>query len=207
MKKIKEYFIIIKQLWSNKKTRAWIGLGFYFIFFLILAVLMRISPGSKEPATSTEYTKTSDIKTIISNLEDLSRKDYNYKIVIADIEVIGTVVNGTNSFDYLGNNYIFVCDKIYKRVDSNLELVDNLLNTGIPINLITIDKILNCLQNLDYRYDSYINSNFEVIYDVQSSKMASDLLDTMTVKLYGKDNVTNKIVISYQNNDYVLNIY
>ena len=207
MKKIKEYFIIIKQLWSNKKTRAWIGLVFYFIFFLILAVLMRISPGSKEPATSTEYIKTSDIKTIMSNLEDLSRKDYNYKIVIADIEVIGTVVNGTNSFDYLGNNYIFVYDKIYKRVDSNLELIDNLLNTEIPINLITIDKILNCLQNLDYRYDSYINSNFEVIYDVQSSKMASDLLDTMTVKLYGKDNVTNKIVISYQNNDYVLNIY
>ena len=98
-------------------------------------------------------------------------------------------------------------DKIYKREDSNLELVDNLLNTEIPINLITIDKILNCLQNLDYRYDSYINSNFEVIYDVQSSKMASDLLDTMTVKLYGKDNITNKIVISYQNNDYVLNIY
>lgn len=207
MKKIKEYFIIIKQLWSNKKTRAWIGLVFYFIFFLILAVFMRISPGSKEPVTSTEYTKTSDIKTIISNLEDLSRKDYNYKIVIADIEVIGTVVNGTNSFDYLGNNYIFVYDKIYKRVDSNLELIDNLLNTEIPINLITIDKILNCLQNLDYRYDSYINSNFEVIYDMQSSKMASDLLDTMTVKLYGKDNVTNKIVISYQNNDYVLNIY
>ena len=92
-----------------------------------------------------------------------------------------------------------------------IKLVLNYIKTkGIIISKCNIFIVWSCyiLGNRKYIVGlDCTHTYFEVIYDVQSSKMASDLLDTMTVKLYGKDNVTNKIVVSYQNNDYVLNIY
>lgn len=213
MKKLKERLNnsaivqFIKKTWSNKKTRSWIGLGVYFIFFLILGILIRNSNSEISPGTSSEIKKQSDISTIILNLETISKSDYNYKILLQDEEITVQVKNGTKSFEYNGYKYIFVYDKLYLDNDFNLELISNLLDSNIPIEYITIDNILNCINDSSYKANSTINLDFNVYYDVSSSKFLKvDSVSNIEIEILGSDNITKKIVINYGNQDYILEI-
>ena len=212
MKKLKEKIDnnqtiqFIKKAWSNKKSRSWIGLSLYFIFLILLSIMIR-SSNSTDLITPPELEKKSDISTIVLNLENTSRSDYQYKISINNEEIFGKKQNGTNSFTYSGYNYIYIYDKVYLDNSLNLELVTNLLNSHIPIEYITIDNILNSIKNKDYRYDSIINLDFNLYYDISTLdflKVSTD--DKISICLVGSDNVTNKIIISYMNNNYILEI-
>ena len=93
MKKIKGIVKIIKELWSDKKIRAWIWLGFYFIFFLIISILMRIEPSINENISPSLDDNKSDIEAIMVNINTLSRDDYNYKINIYSVYEIPPAVS------------------------------------------------------------------------------------------------------------------
>lgn len=213
MKKLKEKFNnnekikLIKELWSNKKTRAWVWLGAYFIFFLVLSILMRMDPVSDAPATSSEIDNKSDISTIILNLENLSKSNYQYKLLINSEELNGKVENGTNSFIYAEQEYVFVYNKLYLNKELDLELVENFLNSEIPVAFINLEYILKSINDIQYEIDSTINQDYEVIYRILASDFLNSINeDKLSLKLIGRDNVTNKIVISYKDNNYILEI-
>lgn len=201
-----EKIIFLKKLWANKKFRAWLWLGIYFVFFLVISILLRMSSGVSSPDTNTE--SKYDITTIIENLNNISKSDYNYKILIGDEELVGSVNKGVNSFNYKNNTYIFIYDKLYLQTDSNLELINNLFLTDIPVENITIDNVINYISDLQYTSDSVIKDNFDVIYNIPISKILADSGSNYVIlRLIGNNNITSKVIISYNNSDYILNIY
>ena len=204
MKKLKEKIFdnekvqFIKELWANKKTRSLVWLGLYLIFFIFLGVIMRSTTtedGSVTPSESDIFS----VENVFSNLENTSRENYNYTLLVGEEELVGSVLNGTNSFIYQGNHYIFVYTNLYLQTEENLELVDNFLNSAIPIRYLTLDYILDALNEKDYKTKNVTETEFSVKYNLSTSEFMNDSMDrTIEIVLMGENNVVDKIKINYQ---------
>lgn len=211
MKKVKEYIQIIKKLRANKKTRAWLGMGFYFIFIFILALIIRTSSNINYESDSsagspTEETQKTDIELILSNLQELSKENYEYRISIDNEEIVGSLKNGINSFLYNEDEYLIIYDEVYKKNSGNLELINNFIDDiGFYKEFLNIDNIVLYLDELDNSTYGALENTFEVTYKVKAYQIL-DFFDNNQVmfKLRGEDNKINEIEINYDDVNYVL---
>lgn len=214
MKKLKEKIannekiIFIKNLWSNKKTRSLIWLGGYFIFFLLLSIFMRMSPASPSstPISSTEENKCNP-SVVMDNLNNLSKSSYSYDIMVNNELVSVKIDYGFNTFTYGTDEYVFMYNKLYKNSSDGLEVVDNLLNSNIPIEKLVLSNIVTYLNNINYNNNSIIDINYELDYEVPIDRIFTDELGYFNIKLIGNNNVTDKIVVDYKDEEYILKFY
>lgn len=213
MKKLKEKIFenekvqFVSELWKNKKTRTWVWIGIYFIFFVFLGVSMRMTVPVSEVDESKEPEQNYNIESIILSLEDTSKNDYHYILYVDDEEILGEVLNGANSFDYQGYNYMFVYGKLYLNNDSNLELVEKFWDKNIPVQCLTIDNILNNIKNKEYKEDTFIGPMFKIVYEVSTNEfMNEDIENFLEIVFIGEDNIVQKIEINYDNQSYILEL-
>lgn len=220
MKKLKEkianneFLIWLKEKWSNKRNRSWILLCAYFIFFMILGVMIRTAPSSLEdeltnkPDSNIQHNEEQehDISQVIKNLEILSKYDYHYKLYYDEEVLEGSVTNGTNSFVYQEQEYVFLYDKIYKNNNLNLEAVDYFLDSIIPIEKITISNILESIKDADFEYDYKKENGFQTLYYISGERFIDYPEEEMILQITGVNEIINKIEINYQGNYYILEI-
>lgn len=195
MKNIKEFFTLLKELWANKRWRSWILLGCYIVFFIFLSILFRTSSTSSEIEETNEH----NINVVFTNLETISKEDYQYQLIINYQNVLnGKVINGTNSFVYQGIEYLIIYDKIYSNQDYQLMLTENLFDTLIPIEKINLTNIVSCLKEGTLVYDNVITNGFESMYYIDSNRFVeTDQTNKISVTLTGKEEQVEKIEINY----------
>ena len=80
MKKIKETFKIIRELWKHPKYHALIMLGFYFLFFFILSIMIRTSKNRE--VTEPKIVNTLDNYTMMTSYE------YDVNILLNDTDKV-----------------------------------------------------------------------------------------------------------------------
>lgn len=193
MKKIKEKIFFIKELWSNKKTRALVFFGFYFIFFLVISILFRISPSVDNSVT--QENSDFNVSLILDNFEKYVKNDYKYSFMINNDNITIDVKDGVKNIYYQGNKYILISNKFYLETEYSLELINqNEIFPDILLNVVNIEDLIKELENLTVRYDSVISENFVLIYE-HSFELTTD--DLVTIKLLGNANMVNTITIVY----------
>lgn len=207
MKKWKERFNLLKELWKDKKKRSWILLGCYFVFFIFLGIGFRTTPINNDYEVE-ESKPGYQLSTIISNLESLTRKDYQYELSINNIhEISGKIENGTNSFIYQGIDYIIIYEKIYSNINYQLELVQSVINTFVPIEKLTLNNVISSIKQGTFKYEQVNNNSFEIVYEVNGSYFVSaGELENIEIKLIGENEKVTKIIINYLTDNYELKI-
>lgn len=196
-----------KELWANPKYRSLILLGMYFVFFIGLGIMFRTS--SPVDNNINNVNNTYNINDILTNLATTLREDYQYSIQINNITLIkGNVNNNTNSFSYENEEYLIINNNIYKKELNNLILVDKLLNTSIDINYLTLENILNNIENVE-PIDKQLENNFYFKYNVNLSRFINSSYqsdDIIKIMVNGKKDKVSDIKITNQFDSYIIKV-
>lgn len=128
MKKIKEVVkkIIetIKELKKTPKGRAILFFGFYFIFFLTLAILVRMSPRSNNYVDDNSNKKNDGLS--VEKVETANYKfNYIVKIDNETYEYVGERIEDKELFTFNGGEYYKDNDEYYKKGLSSWVKVDS----------------------------------------------------------------------------------
>ena len=79
--------------------------------------------------------------------------------------------------------------------------------SNIPIEKLVLSNIVTYLKNINYNNNSIIDINYELDYEVPIDRIFTDELGYFNIKLIGKNNVTDKIVVDYKDEEYILKFY
>lgn len=128
MKKIKEVvkkiIEIIKELKKTPKGRAILFFGFYFIFFLTLAILARMSPRSNNYVDDNSNKKNDGLS--VEKVETANYKfNYIVKIDNETYEYVGERIEDKELFTFNGGEYYKDNDEYYKKGLSSWVKVDS----------------------------------------------------------------------------------
>lgn len=146
-KKIKEEinsnegFVIMRDLWNNKRYRSIFWLILYFVFFAIIITSLR-GRYQNQPQVSN--------KSSLDIVESLKLDEYTYEILLNEEPLInGKVENNTNVFTYKDESYVIVGDNVYLEKGSDLIKTDLIKESEliVPVNKIMLDKIGNYIEN------------------------------------------------------------
>lgn len=205
MKKIKEKINKFKQFWANQRYRSFILLGLYFVFFLILSIGFRTA---KPLINLNENNQSFDSKTIVSNLENFIKQDYEYQIQINNqYDIFGKVENGTNSFFYQDKQYTIIYKKLYVNENDTLNLASSFLDTTLNIEDIMVDRIIEKIKQGTLSDDKQTDSKFELLYYIDSLDVSSNgELGAMEIILKGTSEVVEQIEIQVKNDTYIIKI-
>lgn len=129
----------IKKMKKDPKGKAILFFGFYFLFFLFIAVIARMGDRSSiyRPTNN-----SSSFDFTFSNLESNNYK-YNYTITVDDVkyEVIGQKYDNEELFTYLNKNY-YVKDGQFFIEDEIWLKTDNPIPFNNFIDVLNIEKLL-----------------------------------------------------------------
>lgn len=194
-KKIKEEinnnegFVIMKNLWSDKRYRSIFWLILYFAFFTVIITSLR-GRYQNQPVMSND--------TSLDITESLKLDNYTYEILLNEESLInGKVENNTNKFTYKNKSYVIVGDNIYLEKDSDLIKTDLIQNSEIiiPINKIMLDKIGEYIKNqTPEKLDKAVK------YTISLSNLLDGETTNFTMYIYG-DSKIEKIDLNF--NDFV----
>jgi len=206
--KYKDMFIKIKEAWKDPRKKAGIKLLGYFLFFIVLGVIVRISSSFENKEKNYVIDSTNQTTTIDSNetyrekQKSLIENKHNisYEINIGDVfyTINGTVKDNVVE-GYLEENgsikKIIIKDKVMYEVKDGIE-------THIEVNF-DLNKIdLKNLINIFEMNNAYIdNKNNEKIYQYATS------IEDITNNIFVYTNELNifKIIINDDVSEYVLN--
>lgn len=205
MKKIKEKINKFKEIWANQRYRSFILLGFYFVFFLVLSIGFRTS---KSLVDLDETNQSFDSKTIVTNLENFVKQDYEYQIQINDqYEIFGKVENGINSFFYQDKQYTIIYKKLYINENETLNLVSSFLNVTLNIEDIMVDRIIEKIKQGTLSNSKQIDNEFELLYYIDSFDVSSNgEIGAMEIKLKGINEFVEQIEVKIKNDTYIIKI-
>ena len=205
MKKIKEKINKFKEIWANQRYRSFILLGFYFVFFLVLSIGFRTS---KSLVDLDETNQSFDSKTIVTNLENFVKQDYEYQIQINEqYEIFGKVENGINSFFYQDKQYTIIYKKLYINENETLNLVSSFLDVTLNIEDIMVDRIIEKIKQGTLSNSKQIDNEFELLYYIDSFDVSSNgEIGAMEIKLKGINEFVEQIEVKIKNDTYIIKI-
>lgn len=203
--KYKELYLKFREDWKVPRKRAGIKLLGYLIFFIIFAVMVRVTSNIQFDDSSKKVNKEVEIK---ENLESFREKqssllenDHNvsYEIKLGDLtykingDLKDNVING-----YLESNdgikKIIIKDNLLYEVSSTGEV---LLDLGFEMSKLDIDYLVDIMET----NDAYIEDK-DGIKSYQYAISVNDVENTMIV--YTNDKVIEKIVITDLLSEYIL---
>lgn len=186
---MKNFIKLIKELKKTPRGKGILFFGFYFIFFLIIAIVARLVPNN--PITTDNSSNEEDTISI----REVNGYNYNYKYTInVDNNII--YVNGMkdNSEEYLTYNVNNMDFNYYK--SGTLYYIDD-QEVDTPMYLNIIDNIDLLLSNSSY--DSVVNykSGKQILRYQISSSTISNMLNSKDLDI---EEIPNEIRVT-QNND------
>ena len=189
---VKDTDPLIIKLWYNKRTHAMIVLGAYFLFFVILLILVKVSSN----AVKNDNTVDASFLT-----KDLIEKDIRYNVLYKN-----------SSEMYLFSGAKNVEDKLVGTLTHD----GNSLNISINDEECTISPENNeeenkCPEKIKYKYFDIKNLS-DIIKDKKAIHYSSNKLykysinDKLEINLYYDDNkVLYKVVITEPNESFEIN--
>lgn len=172
----------IKQLRSTPRGRGILFFAFYFVFFLVIAILARV--GGTYPAPKYDLSAVRSV----ANLEKIEANNYNFKYTIVvdntsyiylgqkngDVEKFkfneneyyrndGYYINKNNEWTVVENPYVYPEFVIYKNFDINMSTATFISRTeyeqgGSSLNYeITVDSLLKSIDNIVSDLDLEVN--------------------------------------------------
>ena len=153
-----KYIKLIRENLKDPKKKALTQLGLYFIFFLVVAILIR-SADSHVP------TETIIPKTPIENYEEM--KGYVYKVTYTNINKVD-IIEGT----YYDNKSLFTFNNQKYYYEDSLYLIDN--NTYY-------------LSNIEYNISKVFNKNLSSIIKELEEESKTEYKDGTIVTNYTID--------------------
>ena len=132
-----KYIKSIKENLKDPKKKALTQLGLYVIFFVFVAIVLRM------PNNNTEIKVTEESKTPIEYYENMT--SYNYKVTYTNIDKVD-VIEGI----YYNNTSLFTFNNIKYYYDKSLYIIDN-------------DSYY--LGNIEYNVSKIFNKNFNNIIE------------------------------------------
>ena len=181
MKHIKE----LKEMFKNPKKKALAQLGFYAIFFIFVAILLR--GADNKPTKIIEEQKSP-----VEFYEDM--KSYNYKVTYTNFDKVdvieGTYVDNISLFDF--NNF-----KYYYEED--LYIIDNdsyyLMDIEYNISKIFNNNLINIIEKLEEESKTtYKDGTIVTTYTIDSNKVYNYLFEL-------ESNYDNKCTIAITENE------
>ena len=181
-------FKLIKELLKTPKGKALLFFGFYFVFFLVIAILARISPGNVNDESLNQNK--------LFSLSDINGNNYSYECNINIdnniFKINGVKMQDKEKFTYIYDNI----QKDYYKEGSSYYLDEHI--SEIP------SWYFNLIDNLDYLVNNstYVSvTNYEsgknVLRYILSSASISKLVDNKDLDI---EEIPNEINITKNNN-------
>lgn len=184
----------IKELLSNKRTRAATILGLYLIFFIFLGTMFR-----KNNANQNQYNN-------LINLNNYQSYNYSYEIKIDNTT---TLISGTK----YKNEELFVLNnkKYYIKDNKMFEYTDNLnekfdYNFSFDVSKFTNDELYQYISNANLVNEDTTNGIIKKDYELSLTKFCNlydeslvTSLGYITFMTYEKDKKIYKIEIDLTN--------
>ncbi len=172
IEKIKSNNVISKiiEIWKNRRYRGLIILGFWFVFFFFVIMLLRVSVKNQENFEAS-------IKTIPEILENIKNYEFSYEITNDDINynINGLYIDNETLFIYNENTY-FIKDKIYIVNNEQLQEVENPIE--IDISKLNIENIYNLIKDKEKLYETKESGIKSTVYKISINEFS---------KLFGLD--------------------
>lgn len=181
MKHIKE----LKEMFKNPKKKALAQLGFYLIFFIFVAILLR---GADNKPTKIIEEQKSPVKFY----EDM--KSYNYKVTYTNIDKVD-VIDGT----YVDNISLFTFNNFKYYYEEDLYIIDNdsyyLMDIEYNISKIFNNNLINIIEDLEEESKTtYKDGTIVTTYTIDSNKVYNYLFEL-------ESNYDNKCTIAITENE------
>lgn len=209
---MKKFFTALKEAWKDKRERAFISLGLWFLFFaIIIALSGRATPEmySDNGPKHNENKKSNIVSdgTSIETFKKMENYEYNstIDIMINDksikYELKGTYYDNKYYFSlnninfFINNNKIYVVDELNKTLtlykSNNPNNIFNLYN----MLFMTKDSLHNIIINSEeYNKTTYKDGTniIEYVYKDYKDRI-------IRINNTEKENIINKIVLDYNN--------
>lgn len=201
MKKIKETFKIIRELWKHPKYHALIMLGFYFIFFFILSIMIRTSKNRE--VTEPKIVNTLDNYTMMTSYE------YDVNILLNDTDKVsleGIKYKEINEFEdtITKNKYYFLDNQIMDKTTSE-EIKD--ARFFINLNSITVNNLVNILKNnKETKELKYNDGAIKKEYIINNITFSDCFIETLNIETNEKNNYISNIKLNFIYNNNIYNV-
>lgn len=192
-----EFKDIVKKLWDNESSRAFIKLMIYILILgggiLILSFTSKFNRVPVEPITTEEEEEEPAL-----NFEEMRKQllvgnyEYNFQIDVNGYMVVynGTVKDNINT-GYKENSYgilkYSIRDGIIYKINMDNEEIITDLYDGVDVNFVNIESLISYTEQLPYQ-----TLEDEGCYQYT---VATDVSETI-IKMFYKDNQINYIEIS-----------
>ena len=208
---MKKYFTALKEAWKDKRKRAFISLGLWFLFFLLVIGLSGNASSSSYTDTERKSNKNSNLVSDGTGIEKFNKMDnyeYNSTIELSlNDKTVTYVFNGTyydkkyyfslNNYNfYINNNKLYIVDDInktltlYKSSSPNniLNIYNILFMTkdslyNIVINVSNLNKMNNKIIKLLCKINNMVNNNNGNMYicGLNNIKIINSELDVFKI--------------------------
>ncbi len=201
MKKIKETFKIIRELWKHPKYHALIMLGFYFLFFFILSIMIRTSKNRE--VTEPKIVNTLDNYTMMTSYE------YDVNILLNDTDKVsleGIKYKEINEFEdtITKNKYYFLDNQIMDKTTSE-EIKD--ARFFINLNSITVNNLVNILKNnKETKELKYNDGAIKKEYIINNITFSDCFIETFNIETNEKNNYISNIKLNFIYNNNIYNV-
>ena len=153
---------ILKKIWINPRLKALLILSLYLIFFVVIILMVRLSPSKKiknEPNDS------------LNPLEEFSNKyDYDFKIIVDNNEINGHYSMNLITFEFDNKEYHYQ-NNVLEPDDFKYDEILNFIDTSYIYKLIKNKQI--------YSKTEYSDSTICNTYKI----------DNIDISLYEKKNI------------------
>lgn len=163
--KIKEIFKKYKEIRKDPQKRAWVVLGFYFIFFLILIISIRVGNSSNRKYNNYQNGKSTkyDLSKIINGNYQFNYNinlDSNIYSYTGNCNNYNCLFNSNNIDYYKSHDLYFVHDTIWSKCDNPIKFYQfmNIDNISQILNNSYLDSTTN-YESGDYEYKLLISTN------------------------------------------------
>ena len=203
LQKVKEVYLKIKELWKHPKYHALIVLGFYFIFFAIISIMIRTSNGKQS-----DY----DVEPIntLTNYYEMSNYEYEVEILLSgnindNNKIKGIKYNDINEFEdeKTKEKYFFKDNDLYSKVTNEL------VNDTFYIQMASLknNNLYTLLENqVETNKIEYNDQSIKKEYVMDNILFSGVELNSLSVTTYEKDNYINKIELYFVYNETIYNI-
>lgn len=210
MKKLKDYYVKFRELWKVPKYKGLIQLGFWFVFFFVIIVGIRMSNSNVSNSTKKETNKEVESK------EEISNYTYNYQINRNDniINIGGVFSNNNDQFYYNNQKYNYKNGLYYLNdIETTFEY---------PMNEFQYKNISNLIKDKQYEsktefkdgkikyeyiidsttYNTFYNKDYQTTGNIliNVTKKDDNIINiTLNLSEYYLDYSIYQVIIDYNN--------
>lgn len=223
MQDLKNIFKTLKELWSHPKLKGTVQLIFWFLFFVVVALIFRSASTNNVSSKKVEEVQKDTAKDTITD-EKVAVLSYEYEYNYTDnygnnAHITGTNYKNKNIFYQDNVKYYFVNNKYYNALDNSIvdypyNLIEwqysNVKNIMDSQKYSNTTRYKNGLINYEYlidldNYNNYYGQNYQndiimdIVYDGSVIKSVNINYTFATVEIiYTKINEIEDIEINIQ---------